>query len=158
MDKDNKKIKTVASENEKTDLKGDVKETIEVVIDNAEGTSVKKEIIVSIVEPKATTVSDQKDMNGQLTKDTAKVLNTLTSDAKVKDQYGVESQIALTDARASVDVSTVPSDWKVEFNNTKEAKITAPTEATTPDAYVTVTYTLTSGLTYTAEVHFTIGG
>lgn len=158
---DNKGIKTVASTAEKDDLKGDVKETIEVVIDNAEGTSVKKEIIVSIVEPKATTVSDQKDMESSLIKDTPTVLNSLTSDAKVKDQYGVEygvdGTISLTGARVAVDVSTVPSDWKVEFNNTTSAKITAPKAATTNDAYVTVTYTLTSGLTYTAEVHFTIG-
>lgn len=154
---ESQKIKTEASTGVDTDLKNDVKETIEVVIDNAEGTSIKKEITVSIVEPKATTIFDQKDLaDDTLTKETAKKLNTLTSTAKVKNQYGHESTIDLANARATVDLSTVPSDWKVEFNNTANAAIKATSKSTTTEAYVDVTYTLSSGLTYTGTVKLTV--
>ena len=114
----------------------------------------RREILVSTVEPKATTISVNDDeAKLKYTADTEAALTSAKTTAKTKDQYGLENALALTDARVYVDPTTVPSDWKLELNNTKDAKITVPTSTKTADAYLSVTYTLTSGLVYTTTVY-----
>lgn len=134
-----------------TDDKGNKtskKETLEIVIKNNAGTSVKKEVTVSSVDPKATTVAldKEKTKKFELSKDrkTEIKVSDIRNLLEVKDQYGNKSKDV---ARYKYETSNLPDGFKVTANNTDSATLELPDKVTTQTIGVTVTFD--SGASYT---------
>ena len=134
---------------------GSKTETIEVVINNKAGTSIKKDVVVSSVLPKVTTVevksagfklSPEANASGD---DVA--LSDLVALLDIKDQYG--SEITDNDARVSFSGISTDSALTVNKNNTKDATLHWPDAKDTYRVGVTITFS--SGVTYSSTLLLT---
>ena len=145
---------------ESTTTYGSKTETLEVVIKNNAGTSVKKDIVVSSIAPKAATVELATANTFNVT---GNIGATIDADAirglvSVKNQYGV----AYTGAsEARITYTNVPAKLSVANNNTDTAdlKLDNAEHSTTAGTYtVGVTLTYNSGVIFTETLVVTVNG
>ena len=134
-----------------------VKETIELVIKNSAGTSVKQEVTISSETPTAAKVSNKDNTAFSLSKDGTETIayTDLQSLITITDQYEGKS-VTKADDSATYNSTTehprvlftnVPSDFKVTGNNTTGATLSLT------DAKVG-TYTVDVALTFDSGVVF----
>lgn len=131
-------------------------EKLEVVIKNAKGSSVAKDITVSSVEPKAQTVALKENKSFELERNKDGVIladdvygaNADTNLLEVKDQYGRPFYNA---ANVRIQYTNIPDGITVENNNTYTAtlKLDGKTISSNKTYTVGVTLTFKSGVTYT---------